>query len=101
MKRYCLGIALALAALAGAPPERDYLVFVASEATDQVALIRFGAAGARIERTHMVGFNPSEPDGPHGLAVSPNGSSYFVTTAHGAPNGYLWKFSTRIWLTMK
>jgi DNA-binding beta-propeller fold protein YncE len=74
--------------------ERDYLVFVASEATDQIALIRFGPAGARVERTRQVGFNPSEPDGPHGLAVSPDGRSYFVTTAHGAPSGYLWKLST-------
>ena len=77
-----------------AVPERDYLVFVASEATDQIALIRFGPAGARVERTRQVGFNPSEPDGPHGLAVSPDGRSYFVSTAHGAPSGYLWKFST-------
>src|SRR5262245_43333175 len=75
-------------------PERDYLVFVASEATDQIALIRFGPAGARVERTRDVGFNPAEPDGPHGLFVAPGGQSYFVSTAHGAPNGSLWKFST-------
>jgi DNA-binding beta-propeller fold protein YncE len=77
-----------------AAPERDYLVFVASEATDEIALIRFGPAGARVERTRQVGFNPSEPDGPHGLAISPDGRSYYVSTAHGAPSGYLWKFST-------
>lgn len=75
-------------------PERDYLVFVASEATDQIALIRFGPSGARVERTRDVGFNPAEPDGPHGLAVAPGGRVYFVSTAHGAPNGYLWKYST-------
>jgi DNA-binding beta-propeller fold protein YncE len=86
--------ALATAALAAGPPERDYLVFVASEATDQIALIRFGPAGARIERTHKTGFNPSEPDGPHGLAVARDGRHYYVTTAHGTPNGYLWKYST-------
>jgi DNA-binding beta-propeller fold protein YncE len=85
--------ALIAAAFTQAAP-RDYLVFVASEATDEIALIRFGPAGARIERKREVGFNPSEPDGPHGLAVAPNGRAYFVSTAHGAPNGHLWKYST-------
>ena len=75
-------------------PERDYLVLVASEATDEIALIRFGPAGARVERKRTVGFNPSEPDGPHGVAVAPGGQHYFVSTAHGAPNGYLWKLTT-------
>lgn len=84
-------------ALVGAPaaaaPARDYLVFVASEATDEVQLVRFGPAGARVERRHEVGFHPADPDGPHGLAVSPDGRFYYVTTAHGVPNGYLWKFA--------
>jgi DNA-binding beta-propeller fold protein YncE len=73
--------------------ERDYLVFVASEATDEVQLLRFGPGGARVERRQEVGFHPADPDGPHGLAVAPDGRSYFVTTAHGVPNGYLWKFA--------
>ena len=97
MKKFAIAAVALLAyasAFAQAPPERDYLVFVASEATDQVALIRFGPAGARVERTRDVGFNPAEPDGPHGLGVAPGGQSYFTSTAHGAPNGYLWKFST-------
>ncbi|MGH7471227.1 MAG: YncE family protein [Longimicrobiales bacterium] len=89
-----MGVCAAPGAVGAQAPERDYLVFVASEATDRVALIRFGPAGARIERTRDVGFNPSEPDGPHGLAVAPGGRHYFVSTAHGAPNGYLWKLTT-------
>ncbi len=52
-----------------AGPDRDYLVLVASEATDQITLVRFGPAGARIERVMTVGANPVEPDGPHGLAA--------------------------------
>jgi DNA-binding beta-propeller fold protein YncE len=75
-------------------PERDYFVFVAAEATDEVTLIRFGPDGANIERRREVGMNPADPDGPHGLAVAPGGRHYFVTTAHGVPNGYLWKFAT-------
>jgi len=77
---------------AGAP-ERDYLVFVASEATDEVQLVHFGPAGARVERRHEVGFHPADPDGPHGLALSPDGTTYYVSTAHGVPYGSLWKFA--------
>jgi DNA-binding beta-propeller fold protein YncE len=71
---------------------------VASEATDEVRLVRFGptaaGASARVERRHEVGFHPADPDGPHGLAVAPDGRSYYVSTAHGVPNGYLWRFAT-------
>ena len=76
------------------PPDRDYLVFVASEGNDQISLIRFGPGGARVERRRQIGTNPTELVGPHGLFVSPDGQWYYVTTAHGAPNGALWKFST-------
>ncbi len=77
-------------ALAQAPAS-DYLVFVASEATDRIALVRFGPGGARIERETTIGLLPTDPDGPHGLAVSPDGKSLFVSTAHGQPFGFLWK----------
>jgi DNA-binding beta-propeller fold protein YncE len=105
-----LGAALALAACAGrgdpeaagpapaaapaAAPVRDYLVLVASEAVDQVALLRFGPAGGRVERRATVGVHPTDPDGPHGLAVAPDGRHYFVSTAHGQPYGSLWKYTT-------
>ena len=95
-------IATALAALAlstapaatPAPPDRDYLVFVASEGNDRIALVRFGPGGARVERERRIGPNPTELVGPHGLSVSPDGRWYYVTTAHGTPDGALWKFST-------
>ena len=77
-----------------APPTRDYLVYVASEATDEIALVRFGPAGARVERKAPVGIMLTDPDGPHGLGVAPNGQHYYVSTAHGTPYGRLWKFST-------
>ncbi|HUF13904.1 MAG TPA: YncE family protein [Longimicrobiales bacterium] len=76
------------------PPARDYLVFVASEATDQVALVRFGPGGARVERRYEVGIHPTDPDGPHGVAVAPDGRHYYVTTGHGVPYGYIWKYTT-------
>lgn len=73
------------------PPDREYRVFVGSEATDRVALVVFGPDGARVEREFSVGILPTEADGPHGLAVSPDGRFLYVTTGHGRPWGNLWK----------
>jgi DNA-binding beta-propeller fold protein YncE len=76
------------------PPARDYLVLVASESVDRVALIRFGPKGAKIERERYVGWAPTEVAGPHGLAVSPDQKHYFVSTAHGSPFGRLTRYNT-------
>ncbi len=104
MRIASLGVALVVAGCAAKlpqagggppdPPAQDYLLLVASEGNDEVALVRFGPAGARVERARKVGTNPSELAGPHGVSVSPDGEWYVVTTAHGMPNGALWKFST-------
>lgn len=75
-------------------PEQDYYVFAASEGNDQIALIRFGPSGIHVERTSVTGIMPSDIDGPHGVAVSPDGRFYYVTTAHGTPFGFLWKYAT-------
>ena len=75
------------------PPAQDYLALVASESVDQIAVVRFGPAGIRVERTSTTGIMPADVDGPHGVAVSPDGKYYYVSTAHGAPFGYLWKYS--------
>src|ERR1700733_1876104 len=76
------------------PPATDYLVFVGSEGNDKIALLRFGPKGASIDHEFHMGNNPTELVGPHGVAVSPDGRYYYVTTAHGMPHGSLWKFST-------
>ena len=75
-------------------PAQDYLVFVASEGNDRISLVRFGPKGASVERVSKIGRNPTEPVGPHGIALSPDKRYYYVSTAHGFPNGELWKFST-------
>lgn len=77
-----------------ARPDRDYLLFVGSEGNDAIAMLRFGPAGLVKEREFKIGTNPTELAGPHGVAVAPDGKSYFVTTAHGMPGGSMWKFST-------
>lgn len=79
---------------AAAAPTRDYTVYVASEATDRVARVRFGPEGARLDNEITTGVNIIDPDGPHGVAVSPDGRFYYVSTAHGTPFGYLWKYAT-------
>jgi len=93
-------VALAAVALLASParllaqaPARDYLVLVASESVDRVALIRFGPNGAKIEKERYVGWAPTEVAGPHGLAVSPDKQHYFVSTAHGTPFGRLTKYN--------
>ena len=63
-------------------------VFVVSEAVDKVALIKFGPSG-RTSSASTTGMMPTDPDGPHGVAVSPDGKHYFVSTAHGTPYGHL------------
>jgi len=85
-------IALATSLRAQAPA-MDYLVFVASEGNDRISLVRFGPAGARVERVSKIGRNPTEPVGPHGIGLSPDKRYYYVSTAHGFPNGELWKYS--------
>ena len=69
-------------------------MFVASEGNDRISLVRFGPAGASVERVSKIGRNPTEPVGPHGIGLSPDGRYYYVSTAHGFPNGELWKFTT-------
>jgi DNA-binding beta-propeller fold protein YncE len=83
-----------IAPAAASVPDHDYYVFAASEGNDQISLIRFGPAGIKVERTTITGIKPSDIDGPHGVATSPDGRFYYVTTAHGSPFGYLWKYAT-------
>ncbi len=80
---------------AGSPaPAGGYLAYVVSESADRVARIRFGADGARVERSFEVGTRPTEIDGPHGVAASPDGRYVYVTIGHGTPFGSLWKITT-------
>jgi DNA-binding beta-propeller fold protein YncE len=80
-------------------PARDYTVLVASEAVDLITRITFGPGAGptlvKVEGTTKVGINPVDPDGPHGLGLSPNAQQYYVSTAHGVPYGYLWKIEAK------
>ncbi|MBC8032266.1 MAG: YncE family protein [Pyrinomonadaceae bacterium] len=82
-------------AFAQAKPDRDYLVYVLSEAADKISLVRFGPSGAHVDRELPTGDMPVDIDGPHGIAVSRDQNSYFVSLAHGRPFGSVWKYSTK------
>jgi len=69
-----------------------YHVYVGAESADLVHQVRFGPEGAEVARTTPVGEMALETEGPHGLNVSPDGEHLFMTTAHGVPDGKLWKF---------
>jgi DNA-binding beta-propeller fold protein YncE len=77
---------------APADPEQDYLVWVVSESSDGIALVRFGPSGARVERELDTGLMPVDLDGPHGIDVSPDGEFFYVSLGHGRPNGNLLKY---------
>jgi len=88
--------------LAGAPaasaqtkPDKDYLVYVLSEAADKISLVRFGPGGARVDHEVPTGDMPIDIDGPHGIALSRDKEFYYVSLAHGRPFGSVWKYSTK------
>ena len=76
-------------------PDKDYLVYVLSEAADTISLIRFGPGGARVDHEVPTGDMPIDIDGPHGIAISGNKEFYYVSLAHGRPFGSVWKYSTK------
>lgn len=75
-----------------APPTSNYWIYVGAESADQLYRIKFGPAGAAVEKTIGVGEIPTEMEGPHGLQVSPDGRYLYMTTGHGSPDGKFWKF---------
>jgi DNA-binding beta-propeller fold protein YncE len=77
------------------PLEREYVVYVVSEAADKITRLRFGPSGGKVERELATGIMPIDPDGPHGLVVSPNRQFYYVTLGHGQPFGWVLKYSVR------
>lgn len=81
--------------LAQAKPDKDYLVYVLSEAADTISLVRFGPGGARVDHEIPTGDMPIDIDGPHGIAISRDKDFYYVSLAHGRPFGSVWKYSTK------
>ena len=85
-----LGLVLASAAQAqtGDP---GYRVGVVSESGDVATWLKPVGTGLSVDRVVPVGIMPTDIDGPHNIAVSPDQRSYYITVAHGTPFGSLWK----------
>ncbi|MGB1656423.1 MAG: YncE family protein [Longimicrobiales bacterium] len=75
-------------------PDTDatYYVYVGAESADLIHRVKLDASGVSIDQTTPVGEMAVENEGPHGLNVSPDGEFLYMTTAHGVPDGKLWKF---------
>ena len=71
-----------------------YTLYVASESADLVTRIEVGPGGWRKVREIPVGILPTDPDGPHHVAVAPDGRAWYVSIAHGTPWGSVWKYAT-------
>ena len=76
-------------------PDKEYLVYVVSEAADKISLVRFGPDGIRVDHAIDTGDMPVDIDGPHGIVISPDRQFYFISIAHGRPFGSVWKYSTK------
>jgi DNA-binding beta-propeller fold protein YncE len=61
------------------PPKHDYLVYVVCEAADRVVLLRFGPQGLKEEHETRIGLMPTDINGPHGIAVSPDKQYLYVS----------------------
>jgi YVTN family beta-propeller protein len=68
-----------------------YRVGVVSESGDVVTWLEPSGNTLSVDRVVPVGIKPSDIDGPHNIAVSPDRKSYYITNAHGTPFGSLWK----------
>jgi YVTN family beta-propeller protein len=69
----------------------SYRIYVASESGDIVTQLAWDGTTLKTVKTVPVGIMPSDIDGPHNVAASPDGKFYYVTIAHGTPYGTLWK----------
>jgi DNA-binding beta-propeller fold protein YncE len=80
--------------LLAAQGDARYHLYVASESSDQVHQVSFDGATFHSDAVIDVGYQATEVEGPHGMAVEPGGAHWYVTLAHGKPNGTLCKYTT-------
>jgi DNA-binding beta-propeller fold protein YncE len=72
--------------------DASYYVYVGAESADLIHRVKLDASGVSVDQTTPVGEMAVENEGPHGLNVSPDGQHLYMTTAHGVPDGKIWKF---------
>lgn len=68
---------------------------MANESSDLVSRVAFHPdSGLWVEKEIPVGLMPTDNDGAHGIAVSPDGEHWYLSIAHGTPYGTVWRFRT-------
>lgn len=82
-----------LTGLVVSPGSPSYRILVASESGDIVTELTWDGTALAVAKVVPVGIMPADIDGPHNVAVAPDGSAWYVTIAHGTPYGSLWKMS--------
>jgi DNA-binding beta-propeller fold protein YncE len=77
---------------------QDYLIYVVCESADKLVRVRFtppptaGLPGVeKIDHEQHIGLMPTDINGPHGIAVSPDKQFVYVSVGHGVPFGSVWK----------
>ena len=85
---------LLIAGPATAQSHPNYWAYVANESSDIVSLVRFNGREVVEEKAIPVGFHPADLDGAHGITISPTGSHWYVSIAHGQPYGQIWQMET-------
>ena len=96
MKHHLAILGLLLAGPAAAQNEEPaYRVGVVSESGDVATWFRPLGDSLVVDRVVPLGIMPTDIDGPHNIAVAPDGKSYYVSIAHGTPFGSLWKLDAR------
>ncbi|MDG1050658.1 MAG: YncE family protein [Planctomycetota bacterium] len=73
-------------------PADEARLLVAAESADRVYDLAFDGSDLSVREVIDVGYQATEIEGPHGLTVSPDGRHWFVSIAHGKPNGLLYKY---------
>jgi DNA-binding beta-propeller fold protein YncE len=93
IRSFLVGVVLLMCGVSSTLAQ-EYHVYVASESDDEVAHVRFDGETAAVASTVAVGRLPTETEGAHGMAVSPDGDHWFVSIAHGKPYGRVVKYET-------
>lgn len=73
--------------------DSEYVLFVGLESEDAVAVV--DPVAGIVLRKVPVGISTEDIEGVHALAVSRDGSHYYLSIAHGWPYGSIWKMTTR------
>jgi YVTN family beta-propeller protein len=82
-----------IAGLSVAHASPGYRILVSSESGDIVTQLAWTGSALTTVKVVPVGVMPVDIDGPHNVAVSPDGRYWYVTIAHGTPFGTLWKMA--------